>query len=58
FIVQGSADALSYFVGYGEYDLLIIMAEMITGILIAVFSSVLNASLRSESGRKGASAGA
>jgi len=58
FIVQGSADALSYFVGYGEYDLLIIMAEMVTGILIAVFSSVLNASLRSESGRKGASAGA
>lgn len=58
FIVQGSTDALSYFVGYGDYDILIIMAEMITGILIAVFSSVLNASLRSEAARAGASAGA
>ncbi len=58
FIVQGSADALSYFVGYGEYDLLIIMAEMVTGIMIAIFSSVLNASLRAESGRKGAVPGA
>jgi putative membrane protein len=58
FIVQGSADALSFFVGYGEYDMLIIMAEMITGIMIAIFSSVLNASLRSELSRKGASPGA
>ncbi len=48
FIVQGSADALSYFIGYGDYDLTVIIAEMITGILIAIFSSVLNASLRSE----------
>lgn len=58
FIVQGSADALSFFVGYGEYDLLIIIAEMVTGIMIAIFSSVLNASLRSESTRKGAITGA
>jgi len=57
FIVQGSADALSFFVGYGDYDMLIIMAEIITGILIAVFSSVLNASLRSESARKGSTSG-
>lgn len=58
FIIQGSTDALSYFVGHGDYDMLIIMAEMITGILIAVFSSVLNASLRSEAARSGASPGA
>lgn len=58
FIVQGSTDALSYFVGYGEYDILIIVAEMVTGILIAVFSSVLYASLRSESARKRALPGA
>lgn len=58
FIVQGSADALSYFVGHGEYDLLIIVAEMVTGVLIAIFSSVLNASLRAESGRKSSASGA
>ena len=58
FIVQGSADALSYFVGYGEYDMFIVMGEMVTGVLIAVFGSVLNASLRAESGRRRTSAGA
>ncbi len=58
FIVQGSADALLYFIGHGDYDLFIIVGEMVTGILIAVFSSVLNASLRAESRRKRASAGA
>ncbi len=58
FIVQGSADALSYFVGYGEYDMFIVMGEMVTGVLIAVFGSVLNASLRVESGRRRTSAGA
>ena len=58
FIVQGSADALSFFVGHGDYDIVIILAEIITGILIAIFSSVLNASLRSESSRKGSTSGA
>lgn len=58
FIVQGSADALSFFVGHGDYDIIIILAEIITGILIAIFSSVLNASLRSESSRKGSTSGA
>ena len=58
FIVQGSADALSFFVGHGDYDIVIILAEIITGIIIAIFSSVLNASLRSESSRKGSTSGA
>lgn len=52
FIIQGSVDALEYFVGESEFGLVIIIAEMITGILIAVFSSVLNASLRSEAAQK------
>jgi putative membrane protein len=58
FIIQGSVDALSHFMGHGEYDILIFMAEMVTGILIAVFSSVLNASLRSEASRKSSAPGA
>ncbi|MBU1157895.1 MAG: DUF373 family protein [Candidatus Thermoplasmatota archaeon] len=58
FIVQGSADALSYFIGYGDYDLTVVIAEMITGILIAIFSSVLNASLRSEAGKTRQASGA
>ncbi len=58
FIVQGSADALSYFIGYGDYDLTVIIAEMITGILIAIFSSVLNASLRSEANKARQATGA
>jgi putative membrane protein len=48
FIVQGAVDALKIFVNYEAPDLVIIFAEMITGILIAIFGSVLNASLRSE----------
>jgi putative membrane protein len=48
FIIQGAVDAMEFFVSYGDPDRTIIFAEMITGILIAIFSSVLNASLRSE----------
>ncbi len=51
FIVQGSVDALEYFVYKSEADLVVIFAEMITGILVAVFSSFLNASLRKEAAR-------
>jgi hypothetical protein len=43
-----------FFVSYGDIDVIIIFAEMITGILIAIFSSVLNASLRSEASQPGA----
>lgn len=58
FIVQGAVDALAFFVSYGDADLAVIFAEMITGILIAIFSSVLNASLRSEAAQPGAAQGA
>jgi putative membrane protein len=54
FIVQGAVDAMLFFVSYGDIDVIIIFAEMITGILIAIFSSVLNASLRSEASQPGA----
>ncbi len=58
FIIQGSVDALEYFLKYSEYDIVIIFSEMVTGIMIAVFSSVLNASLRREAARKVATPGA
>lgn len=51
FIIQGTVDALEFFVYKPSADLVVIFAEMITGILIAVFSSVLNASLRNEAAR-------
>jgi len=59
FIIQGAVDAMEFFVSYGEPDRTIIFAEMITGIMIAIFSSVLNASLRSEAAQPpGAAQGA
>ena len=58
FIIQGSVDALEYFLKYSDYDLVIIFSEMATGIMIAIFSSVLNASLRREAERKSAASGA
>lgn len=51
FIMQGAIDAMAFFVGETSADMVVIFAEMITGILIAIFSSVLNASLRSEARR-------
>ena len=54
FIIQGAVDAMLFFVRYrnGPDDPIVIFAEMITGILIAVFSAVLNASLRSEASKQ------
>jgi putative membrane protein len=48
FIIQGAADAMLFFVSSEVVEPIVIFAEMITGILIALFSSVLYASLRSE----------
>jgi putative membrane protein len=48
FIIQGAVDVMEFFVSYGDPDQTMIFAEMTTGILIAIFGSVLNASLRSE----------
>lgn len=55
FMVQGAVDAMEFFVYKSQTDLAVIFAEMITGILVAVFSSVLNASLRREAARAGES---
>jgi len=58
FVVQGAVDALEFFVGHSEVQTVMIFAEMITGVLIAVFSAVLHASLRSEATDSGTPAGA
>jgi putative membrane protein len=58
FIIQGAVDALNIFVGQSDYNLSMVIAEMVTGILIAIFSSVLNASLRTETEQRGVSPGA
>lgn len=51
FIIQGAVDAMEFFVWKSQADLVVIFAEMITGILVAIFSSFLNASLRNEAAR-------
>jgi len=51
FIIQGAVDAMEFFVWKSQADLVVIFAEMITGILIAIFSSFLYASLRNEAAR-------
>lgn len=48
FIIMGAVDLMSFLVAYGDVDVRLIVGEIITGILIAVFSSALNASLRKE----------
>jgi len=58
FIIQGAVDAMQYFLSYEHIEPAVIFAEMITGILIAIFSSALYASLRSESGQPPAPQGA
>jgi len=54
FITQGAVDAMLFFVRYreGPEDPVVIFAEMVTGVLIAVFSAVLNASLRNEAAKQ------
>jgi len=52
FIIQGAVDAMLFFVSSEVVEPIVIFAEMITGILIALFSSVLYASLRSEASQQ------
>lgn len=52
FIIQGAVDAIEVLLDYGDSDLVLIIAEMLTGILIAVFGSLLYASLRSEAAQQ------
>jgi uncharacterized integral membrane protein len=42
---------MEFFVWKSQADLVVIFAEMITGILIAIFSSFLYASLRNEAAK-------
>ncbi|OGS42438.1 MAG: hypothetical protein A3K67_01995 [Euryarchaeota archaeon RBG_16_62_10] len=54
FIIQGAIDAMQFFAMPGEREtdfVIMTAAEIVTGILIAIFGTVLNASLRSESAR-------
>jgi len=48
FIVQGVADAVDFFLGHAEFDTLFVYAEIITGIMVAMFGAVLYSSLRGE----------
>ncbi|MEM2838961.1 MAG: DUF373 family protein [Thermoplasmata archaeon] len=49
FIVQGVADSIYYFlVQDSGFETLLIYAEIITGVLVAMFGAILSASLRSE----------
>jgi len=52
FIIQGAVDAIEILLDYGKHDLVLIVAELLTGILIAVFGSLLYASLRSEAAQQ------
>lgn len=52
FIIQGAVDAIKLLLDYGDHDVVLIVAEIITGILIAIFSSVLYASLRREAAQQ------
>jgi len=52
FIVQGAVDALEILIGHGTPDVPVAVAEMMTGILVAIFSSLLNASLRREAAQQ------
>ncbi|MGQ9587315.1 MAG: DUF373 family protein [Thermoplasmata archaeon] len=52
FVIQGAVDAMDFFVRHEESIGFVVMAaEIVTGVLIAIFGAVLNASLRSEAVR-------
>jgi putative membrane protein len=54
FILQGALDATETFLGYNSYDQVVIVLEIVSGFLLAVFGGLLNTSLRSvdEEGRR------
>lgn len=49
FIIHGVADAVDFFLGDEGFDTLFIYAEIVTGIMVAIFGAVLYSSLRGES---------
>jgi len=58
FMVHGVADALDYFLGHATFETLFIYAEIVTGIMVAIFGAVLYASLRSEMSTRNGGSGA
>jgi putative membrane protein len=56
FILQGALDAAQTFLGYNSFDQAIIILEIVSGFLLAVFGGLLNTSLRNvdeTSGKEG-----
>jgi putative membrane protein len=51
FIVQGAVDSAELFLGYNTFSDLLIVLEILTGFLLAVFGGVLNASMRVQAAR-------
>jgi len=47
FIIQGALDASQFFLGYRSYKEVIIVLEVVTGFLLAVFGGLLSTSMRS-----------
>jgi putative membrane protein len=50
FILQGALDATQVFFGYRDYEQSVIVMEIVTGFLLAVFGALLNASLKGMNG--------
>ncbi|HOK27912.1 MAG TPA: DUF373 family protein [Methanomassiliicoccaceae archaeon] len=46
FIMQGALDAAHIFFGFNSYDQVVVFLEVLTGILLAVFGGLLNASFQ------------
>lgn len=46
FILQGALDATQLFIGYAAFEETVIIMEMVTGFLLAVFGGLLNTSLK------------
>ncbi|MFP4171108.1 MAG: DUF373 family protein [Methanomassiliicoccales archaeon] len=52
FILQGALDATEFFMGYRNYNEIVIIMEVVTGFLLAVFGGLLNTSLRTMAGSR------
>ncbi len=53
FIIQGALDASQFFLGVGSSQEAVIILEMISGFLLAVFGGLLNTAMRSAAGSAG-----
>lgn len=57
FMIHGVADAIDYFLGHATFETLFIYAEIVTGIMVAIFGAVLYASLRGETALRNGESG-